>query len=688
MTALPDDAENAKNEQIGERSAGTDAAADSQLDTHAEESYTARDLEVLQGLEGVRLRPSMYIGDPNIRGLHQLFNEVVDNAVDEALAGFCDRIEVTLIDERTCSVRDNGRGFPIDIHEETGLSGLETVMTMLHAGGKFGGRGYKVSSGLHGVGVSVVNALSKWLEVEVCRDGALYKQRYERGVTVTPLKKLGKCRERGSLVTWSADETIFKEHCYDPKLMLARIRDLAYLNPKLTFVWHDKLHGEEPITIRHKRGISELVEHLNEGKDVLHKVVYFSRTRDDVEIEVALQYHDSYSELILTFANNINTTEGGTHLSGFKTALTRVINAYARKTGMLKDKDLNLTGDDVRDGLTAVLSVKLASPQFEAQTKIKLTNFEVEGLVNSTVGEAFGEFLDENPSIARKIVEKGLVARRAREAARHSAELVRRQSGLEHLSMPGKLVDCIERDPSLCELFLVEGKSAGGSAKEGRDRRTQALLPLRGKILNVERARIDKALANEEIRCLITVLGTGIANSHTSSNGEEEDPQNGSFDLKKLRYHKIIIMTDADVDGEHIRTLLLTFFYRYMRPLLEAGHVYIAQPPLFCIRAGKDERYYAASEEDRDAIVKSLRAKNKTCTVSRFKGLGEMNGQELFETTMDPESRTILRVQYDPEVDSESAEEIFSKLMGDKVEPRRAFIERHAKEITDIDWDY
>jgi DNA gyrase subunit B len=690
LTKRQGDAGRSRGKRPGEEgnpTSGTEAHGSDHLDTSAEEEYTSHDLEVLQGLEGVRLRPSMYIGDPNVRGLHQLFNEVVDNAVDEALAGFCNNIEITLIDEHTVSVKDNGRGFPIDVHEDTGLSGLETVMTMLHAGGKFGGKGYRVASGLHGVGVSVVNALSSHCEVVVCRDGQKSRQAYCRGISTGPLEHLGPCKERGSTVTWQADEQIFGSHAYDPAVILARIRDLAYLNPGLAFVWHNKVKGDDPVTVHYKRGIVELVEHLNENKDALHRVVHFTKSREDTEIEVALQYHTGYSELLLSYANN--TTEGGTHLSGFKTALTRVINAYARKTGILKDKDLNLSGDDVRDGLTGVISVKMVHPNFEAQTKIKLTNFELEGLVNSVVGEALGEFLDENPSVARKIVEKAIIARRAKEAARKSAELVRRQSGLDNLSMPGRLADCIERDPALCELFVVEGESAGGSAKAGRDRRTQAILPLKGKILNVERARIDKALANDEIRALITVLGTGIAATlDGNGNGNDNGDENGSFQLDKLRYHHIIIMTDADVDGEHIRTLLLTFFYRYMPGLLENGNVYIATPPLFCVKAGKDERYYARTEEERDDVVRSLRGKNRNITVSRFKGLGEMTADQLFDTTMDPETRQIVQVQYDPAVDAETAEEIFTKLMGEKVEPRRSFIERHAREVSDLDWDY
>jgi len=666
------------------------------IDAAGNQDYNASDVVVLQGLEAVRIRPSMYIGDPNERGLHQLFNEVLDNAVDEHLAGFCNRIDIVLIDERTISVRDNGRGIPVDLHEETGLSGVETVMTMLHAGGKFGGKSYKVSAGLHGVGVSVVNALASRLEVEVCREGKLYFQAYEIGIPIAPLTITGDCTERGSKITWTADETIFKDHLYDPHIIIKRIRDLSYLNPKLIFHLQNQWMGEEPVIIHHPEGIRELVEHMNEGKDALHKVIYFSRVREDTEIEVAFQYHTGYADNMLSFANNVHTTEGGTHMSGFKTALTRAINTYARKAGILKDKDNNLTGDDVRDGLTSVISVKLPSPQFEAQTKIKLTNYEIEGITNSVFGEAFTEYLDENPAVGRRIVDKSIIARNAREAARKSAELVRRQSGLDHLSMPGKLADCIERDPEKSELFIVEGDSAGGSAKQARDRRTQAVLPLRGKILNVERARIDKALGNEEIRSLITVLGVGMDVKGLGDASEDEE-RNSNFNITKLRYQKVIIMTDADVDGEHIRTLLLTFFYRYMRPLLEHGFIYIAQAPLFCVKSGKDERYYVQTEEERDQIVKSLQAKNKNFTISRFKGLGEMNAEQLYETTMDPEVRRLLKVEYSLDmedafgadgVETDTVDVIFSKLMGDKVEPRREFIERHAKEVTDLDWDY
>ncbi|GIV07022.1 MAG: DNA gyrase subunit B [Fimbriimonadales bacterium] len=658
-------------EVIGEATNGLSSAVEGE--------YTAEQLTVLKGLEAVRRRPAMYIGDTGARGLHHLFVEVLDNSVDEALAGHCDHIDVILHKDQSVSVIDNGRGIPVDIHPEEGRPGVEVVMTTLHAGGKFGGGGYRVSGGLHGVGVSVVNALSEWLEVTVARDGYLHYQKYARGNPVTPLKKKEKTIKRGTTVRFLADREIFGDYRYDPNIFVKRLRELAYLNPNVTFTFIDELNDKPKQTFKFSKGIAQLVDALNENKDPIHKVVYFRNAREETEVEVALQYHTGYQETLLSYANNIHTVEGGTHLSGFKTALTRVINQYARKAGLLKDKDQNFTGDDVLEGLTAVIAVKLLHPQFEGQTKTKLGNMEVQGLVNSIVGEAFSEYLERNPSVARKIIEKALTAQRAREAARRAAELVKRQSALDSGSLPGKLADCTERDPSKCELFLVEGDSAGGSAKMGRDRRFQAVLPLRGKILNVEKARLDKALENEEIRSLITALGTGIsldANGNTSS-GESDS----RFDIAKLRYHRIIVMCDADVDGEHIRTLLLTFFFRYMRPLIENGHVYIAQPPLFRVRAGKDEQYYAKDADELEQILKKIKKKN--VQVTRFKGLGEMNAEDLADTTMDPANRVIVQVQLD---DAMEAERIFSVLMGDKVEPRRRFIEEHAKETTDIDW--
>lgn len=658
-------------EVIGEATNGLSSAVEGE--------YTAEQLTVLKGLEAVRRRPAMYIGDTGMRGLHHLFVEVLDNSVDEALAGHCDHIDVILHADQSVSVIDNGRGIPVDIHPEEKRPGVEVVMTTLHAGGKFGGGGYRVSGGLHGVGVSVVNALSEWLEVTVARDGLLHYQKYERGVSVTPLERKGKTNKRGTTVRFLADREIFGDYRYDSNIFIKRLRELAYLNPNVTFTFTDELNNKPEQVFKFSKGIAQLVEVLNENKDPIHKVVYFRNAREETEVEVALQYHTGYQETLLSYANNIHTVEGGTHLSGFKTALTRVINQYARKAGLLKEKDQNFTGDDVLEGLTAVIAVKLLHPQFEGQTKTKLGNLEVQGLVNSIVGEAFSEYLERNPSVARKIIEKALTAQRAREAARRAAELVKRQSALDSGSLPGKLADCTERDPSKCELFLVEGDSAGGSAKMGRDRRFQAVLPLRGKILNVEKARLDKALENEEIRALITALGTGIS---LDGNGNPSSSESDSrFDISKLRYHRIIVMCDADVDGEHIRTLLLTFFFRYMRPLIENGHVYIAQPPLFRVRAGKDEQYYAKDEEELEHILKKI--KKKHVQVTRFKGLGEMNAEDLADTTMDPANRVIVQVQLD---DAMEAERIFSILMGDKVEPRRKFIEEHAKETTDIDW--
>jgi len=662
-------------------------------------AYTSDQITVLKGLEAVRLRPAMYIGTTGSRGLHHLFVEVVDNAIDEVLAGRCDLIEVILHKDNSLSVRDNGQGIPIDIHKETGLSGVETVMTILHAGGKFGGGAYKVSGGLHGVGVSAVNALSEWLEVEVCRDGNCYYQRYQRGVPDDILKKTGKSDRTGTTVRWYADDEIFGTIEYHVEVLAQRLRELAYLNKqvKITFTIEETGDTQE---YHYKTGIAAFVDHLSRNKDPLHKVIYFSREREDTSVEIALQYNDGYQENILTFANNINTTEGGVHLSGFKTALTRVINGYARKASLLKEKDNNFQGDDVREGLTAVISVKLLHPQFEGQTKTKLGNSEIEGIVNSIVGEGLSEFLEENPNVGKRIIEKSLTSCRAREAARKAADLVKRQSALENSTLPGKLADCSERDPSKCEIYLVEGDSAGGSAKQGRDRRYQAILPLKGKILNVEKARLDKALENDEIRALITALGTGISHGTVPDTDDavlfdpdEIEPSNGNgkdrdntftFDINKLRYHRVIIMTDADVDGDHIRTLLLTFFFRYMRPLVEAGHIYIAQPPLFRVSAGKDQQFYAKDEKDLEEILKSIRIK-RDVKVQRFKGLGEMNADQLHETTMDPAGRTMAQVTVE---DGIIADEIFTCLMGDKVEPRREFIEAHAKEVADVDWHY
>ncbi|CCW34092.1 DNA topoisomerase (ATP-hydrolyzing) subunit B [Chthonomonas calidirosea] len=662
-------------------------------------NYSADQIQVLEGLEAVRRRPAMYIGSTDAKGLHHLFVEVSDNAIDEALAGYCNRIDVTLHADGSVSVRDNGRGFPVDINREYNMPGVELALTRLHAGGKFDSGAYKVSGGLHGVGVSCVNATSDWLEVTVWRDKKIYYIRFERGVTTVPLKVIGTAKpsEHGTLVRWHADPEIFGKHQYDAERIERRLRELAYLNPTVTLTFTNerdlptdvepgKLPMPETKVFHYPKGLAEFVQHLNETKEPLHKPIYFNGIRDTIIVEVAIQYNMGYQDTILTFANNINTPDGGTHLSGFKTGLTRVLNNYARKSGILKEKDPNLTGDDVREGLSAVISVKLHHPQFESQTKVKLSNPDVEGAVNSVVGEKLAEYLEENPSVAKRIIEKALTAQRAREAARRAAELVKRQSALEAHSLPGKLADCTERDPSKCELFLVEGDSAGGSAKQGRDRRTQAVLPLRGKVLNAGKTRVDKVLENEEIRAIITAIGTGITYGD-EDNGETEEEKNGNgkgFDLSKLRYDKIILMSDADVDGDHIRTLLLTFFWYYMRPLIEEGHVYVAQPPLYRIKVGRNEQYYAKDEAERDRILKSLRGR-KDVVVQRFKGLGEMDAADLAETTMDPNKRQLARVQIDSE-NLTAAIELFDIFMSDKVEPRRDFIIAHAKEVTDVDW--
>ena len=679
---------------------------DPETDASAQ-NYDADNLQILKGLEAVRLRPAMYIGDTGSRGLHHLFVEVVDNSIDEHLAGFCTKIDVILGKDNTVTVVDNGSGIPTDIHSEAGVSGVEVAMTVLHAGGKFSGEHYKVSGGLHGVGVSAVNALSEWCEVRVKRGGKIHFQRYERGVPCEPLKVIADADAdgTGTTTTYMADYQIFDEIVYHPDIFVSRLRELAYLNKGLIIAFTNEQAEEEEERMRvfcYENGIAEFVEHLNRNKDALHPVVYFGGERDDTTIEVALQYNETYQENILTYANNIHTQEGGTHLSGFKTALTRVINNYAHKSGALKEKDPNLGGDDVREGLAAVISVKIKNPQFEGQTKTKLGNGEVDGIVNSIVGEKFGEFLEEHPTAARRIIDKALTAHRAREAARKAADMVKRQSALENASLPGKLADCIERDPLKSELFLVEGQSAGGNAKLGRDRRTQAILPLRGKILNVEKARIDKALENEEIKSLVAALGTGITHSsmdvaddaeNLELELEEEEGEaveakkngNGNgptFDKTRLRYDRIIIMTDADVDGSHIRTLLLTFFYRYMKPLVDEGHIYIAMPPFYRIKAGKDKVFYAKDDAERDDILRSMATK-KDVMVTRFKGLGEMDAKDLADTTMNVEMRSIQRVMVE---DAIAADEMFTVLLGDKVEPRKAFIEAHAKEVRNLDW--
>lgn len=632
--------------------------------THQE--YSANQIQVLEGLEAVRRRPGMYIGTTSSKGLHHLVYEVVDNSIDEALAGYCDKIEVIILPDNSITVTDNGRGIPVDIQPQMGRPAVEVVLTILHAGGKFGGEGYKVSGGLHGVGVSVVNALSEWLEVEVKRNGSVYHQRYERGVPVKDLTVIGKAKSTGTKVTFKPDPEIFEELVYEFGILSLRLRELSFLNKNLMIVLKDEREGQEQEkAFQHAGGIVDYVKHLNKNKDVLHpKPIYFSGEKDDVAIEIAIQYNDSYTENIFSFANNINTQEGGTHEAGFKTAMTRVINDYARKHGILKENESNLSGEDIREGMTGIISVKVREPQFEGQTKTKLGNSEVRGITDSIVVEGVGTFLEENPAVGKKIIEKSVNAARAREAARKARELTRRKSALESTALPGKLADCSVNDPSMSELYLVEGDSAGGSAKQGRDRRFQAILPLRGKILNVEKARLDKVLNNEEIRAMITALGTGISDD---------------FDIGKARYHKLIIMTDADVDGAHIRTLLLTFFYRYMRPLVEAGYVYIAQPPLYRVKKSKQE-HYVYSDHELEQLIGNIGREGSE--LQRYKGLGEMNPEQLWETTMNPETRTILRVNLE---DAMMADEIFTILMGDKVEPRREFIQANAKMVRNLD---
>ncbi|MBV9849631.1 MAG: hypothetical protein JO250_08075 [Armatimonadetes bacterium] len=795
------------------------------------EDYTADTIRLLEGVEHVRTRPAMYIGDTGQAGLHHLMFEVLDNSIDEVLAGHASEVWVTLNADNTISVRDNGRGIPPDINKQTGLSGVELAMTKLNAGGKFGGGGYKVSGGLHGVGLSCVNFLSEWCEAIVEQRGKRYKLRCERGIPKgkPPLKVIGEGDGHGTTITWLADNQIFGDFAYKPDIFEQRIRNTCYLNREVTIHFHDRLTGVEPVTYHYKRGIAELVEHLNENKDPIGPAIYFMRTREDVQVEIALQYNQTYTETVLSFANNVHTKEGGTHLSGFRTALTRVINQYARKSGAIKEKDPNLSGDDVREGLTAVISVRLFKPQFEGQTKAKLGNSEVEGIVNSIMGEGLSQFLEENPNVGKRIVDKSITAQRARDAARKAADLIKRQNSLENSNLPGKLADCTERDPKKCELFLVEGDSAGGclifstkiklasggtktiqelaedwtrgvahfgyatndagdvrvvplveprltrrqaalvevlldngervrctpdhpfrlhggsyraaselkpsqplmslassqgteadkqpadrtvlavqpltetadvyditvdkyhnfalasgvfvhnSAKQGRDRRYQAILPLRGKIINVGKAALDKTLENNEVRSLITALGIGI--KVDSDDDDAEGESSSKFDMSKLRYDRIVIMTDADVDGDHIRTLLLTFFFNYMQPLIEGGHVYIAQPPLYSIKSGKDTRHYARTEEERDRILKEI--KRKDVQVGRFKGLGEMDAGDLYDTTMNIETRTLARVNLE---DAARAAEMFSVLMGHDVEPRKRFIIRYAKEVKNVDW--
>lgn len=634
--------------------------------------YNEEQIQVLEGLEAVRKRPGMYIGSTASRGLHHLVYEIVDNSIDESLAGFCDQIYIILNKDDSVTVYDNGRGIPTGIHPKLKIPTMQVVHTVLHAGGKFGGEGYKVSGGLHGVGASVVNALSEWMEVEVARDCKVYKQRYERGIPVTEVKVISECPEdySGTKTIFKPDPEIFEETVYDFDILLKRFREMAFLNKYITInLIDDREEEQNKVVLHYEGGISSYVEYINKNKQIIHpEVIYFDAKKDDVELEIAMQYTDSYNENVYGYANNISTTEGGTHITGFRTAITKVVNDYARKINQLRENDKNLSGEDVREGLTAIVCVKLRDPQFEGQTKTKLGNADIRSFTESIVTEKLSYILEENPRIAKIIIEKTLLSFRAREAARKARELTKRKSVLESTTLPGKLADCSEKDASKCEIFIVEGDSAGGSAKQGRDRRFQAILPLWGKMLNVEKAREDRVYGNEKLSPVITALGAGF--------GED-------LDLSRLRYHKVVIMADADVDGKHIRTLLLTFFYRYMKPLVDNGHIYIAQPPLFKVKRGKEEHYVYNERE----LAKLMREKNwdkedNSITMQRFKGLGEMNSDQLWETTMNPETRQILRVDVDDPVLSD---EIFTVLMGEKVEPRKEFIQKYAKTVSNLD---
>ena len=630
-------------------------------------AYGAEQIQVLEGLDPVRKRPGMYIGSTGSRGLHHLVYEVVDNAIDEALAGHCDKIYVSIDPDNGITVKDNGRGIPVEIHPKTGKSTVETVLTVLHAGGKFGAGGYKVSGGLHGVGVSVVNALSKELIVEVKMNGKIYRQEFAYGVPQTELEIVGETTERGTCVRFVPDDAVFEETQYKYDTLEHRLRELAFLNKGIHITLEDKREDLQKVKEFHYTGgLVEFVRYINKNKSPIHDdVIYFEKKQGDYTVEIAMQYTDAYVENVYSFANNINTHEGGMHLTGFKTALTRVINDYAKKSNFLKSKEDNLMGEDIREGLTAVVSIKLPDPQYEGQTKTKLGNPQARSVVETISGDNITAFLDENPASARIIIDKALRAQRAREAAKKARELTRRKSVLESTSLPGKLADCAEKDPVKSEIYLVEGDSAGGSAKQGRDRKTQAILPLRGKILNVEKSRLDRILGSDEIRNMITAFGCGISNE---------------FDEEKLRYHKIVIMTDADVDGAHIRTLILTFFFRYMRPLIEKGYVYIAQPPLFRIKKGRREEYVYSDKELNERLEEIGRSNQ--VELQRYKGLGEMNAEQLWDTTMNPATRTLLKVTIE---DASMADDIFSMLMGDKVEPRRNFIQENAKYVKNLD---
>ena len=629
------------------------------------QSYDENQIQVLEGLEAVRKRPGMYIGSTSSRGLHHLVYEIVDNSIDEALAGFCKNIKVTINEDNSIKVIDDGRGMPVGMHPKMKKPTVEVIMTVLHAGGKFGGGGYKVSGGLHGVGASVVNALSDKCIVTVKREGHIWQQEYHKGNVITDLNIVGNTDETGTEVYFKPDEEIFDEVVYDFEVLSQRLRELAFLNKGISITLIDKRVDKEE-EYYYEGGIKSFVEYLNRNKEPLHEqTIYVEGIKDGVSVEVALQYHDGYNENIFSFANNIDTIEGGTHLVGFKTALTRVLNDYGKKFGHLKENDKNLSGDDIREGLTAVISVKIGEPQFEGQTKTKLGNSEVRGIVDSIVGEGMSIFLEENPLVGKTVIDKALMAARAREAARKARELTRK-SVLERSSLPGKLADCSSKDPRECEIYIVEGDSAGGSAKQGRDRKFQAILPLRGKILNVEKQRLDRILNADTIRSMITAFGAGIGTD---------------FDIEKIRYNRIIIMTDADVDGAHIRTLLLTFFYRYMRELIDGGHVYIAQPPLYKVSKGKNEAY-AYSDDELERILNEFGGRDNSLDIQRYKGLGEMNAEQLWDTTMDPEKRILLKATIE---DAMAADEIFTILMGDKVEPRREFIQQNAKKVSNLD---
>lgn len=630
-------------------------------------TYDESQIQVLEGLEAVRKRPGMYIGSTSSRGLHHLVYEIVDNSIDEALAGFCSHIEVYINKDNSITVVDNGRGMPTGINKKLGKSSVEVIMTVLHAGGKFGGGGYKVSGGLHGVGASVVNALSEWCEVTVTREGHVWKQKYSRGNVLTDLIQIGDAEGSGTMVSFKPDTEIFEETEYDFDILSKRLRELAFLNKGIKITLTDKREEEEKTDIYYyEGGIKEFVSYLNRNKEVLHQEpIYVEGVKDGIMVEISLQYNDSYSENIYSFANNIDTIEGGTHLSGFKTALTRVINDYAKRYNHLKENDKNLSGEDIREGLTGVVSVKISEPQFEGQTKTKLGNSEVRSVVDSILGEGLSTFLEENPASSKIIIDKALMAARARDAARKARELTRK-SVLGSSSLPGKLADCSSKDPLESEIYIVEGDSAGGSAKQGRNRRFQAILPLRGKILNVEKQRLDRILTADSIKSMVTAFGAGIGND---------------FDESKLRYSRIIIMTDADVDGAHIRTLLLTFFFRYMRPLIDEGHVYIAQPPLYQVKKNKKE-YYAYSDQELEKLLAEIGGKDNSTMIQRYKGLGEMNANQLWDTTMDPEKRILLKATVE---DAIAADEIFTILMGDKVEPRRDFIQKNAKKVSNLD---